>query len=366
MQKIILKLTSIFLLFTFILITFSGCIKTANNQQSNNESQADKVATKTTGKIKIGLSIDDLRLERWQHDRDIFVQRAKQLGADVLVQSANGDSQTQYSQSQNLIAQGVDVLVIIPHDGQAIAPIVDQAHKAGIKVLAYDRLINNADVDYYVSFDNVRVGELQAQAITKLKPKGRYFLLEGSPTDNNAKLFEKGQKKVLQPLIDKGDIKIVGEQWAKDWSTQEAYNIMQNALTANNNKIDAVVAANDSTALGAVRALEEQGLAGKVPISGQDADLANCQLIVEGKQTMTVYKPIAQEATKGAEIAVALAKGEKVATNGKVNNGKIDVPSILLTPIAVDKGNMYDTIIKDGFHKLEDVYRNVPKDQWPK
>lgn len=231
--------------------------------------------------------------------------------------------------------------------------------------MAYDRLIMNSDVDAYVSFDNEKVGELQAQYITKLVPKGNYFLLEGSPTDNNAKLFEQGQKKVLQPLVDKGDIKIVGEQWAQDWLTQNAYNIMQNALTANNNKIDAVVDANDSTALGAVRALQEQNLAGKVAISGQDADLANCQLIVEGKQSMTVYKPVRDEATKAADVAVALAKGVDIGANGKVNNGKIDVPSVLLTPIAVDKNNMVDTIIKDGFHSLEDVYKNVPKDQWP-
>ncbi|MGF7397621.1 D-xylose ABC transporter substrate-binding protein [Thermoanaerobacterium thermosaccharolyticum] len=350
-----------------MLFTFSACATTNPNQsKSNNQTSQTTNTSDNSGKIKIGFSFDTLNLERWQHDRDYFVQRAKELGADVLVQSANSDSQTQYSQCQNLIAQGIKVLVIIPHDGSAIAPIVEEAHKAGVKVLAYDRLIMNADVDAYVSFDNEKVGELQAEAITKLVPKGNYFLLEGSPTDNNAKLFEQGQKKVLQPLVDKGDIKIVGEQWAQDWLTQNAYNIMQNALTANNNKIDAVVDANDSTALGAIRALQEQNLAGKVAISGQDADLANCQLIVEGKQSMTVYKPVKEEATKGADVAVALAKGEDINANGKVNNGKIDVPSVLLTPVAVDKNNMVDTIIKDGFHSLDEVYKNVPKDQWPK
>ncbi|WP_416318327.1 D-xylose ABC transporter substrate-binding protein [Thermoanaerobacterium saccharolyticum] len=366
-KKTLLPLILIFAM----VFAFSACATTNPNQSSSNSNSKSQSNSTTntasnSGKIKIGLSFDTLNLERWPHDRDFFVQRAQALGAEVLVQSANSDSQTQYSQCQNLIAQGVKVLVIIPHDGSAIAPIIEEAHKAGVKVLAYDRLIMNSDVDAYVSFDNEKVGELQAQYITKLVPKGNYFLLEGSPTDNNAKLFEQGQKKVLQPLVDKGDIKIVGEQWAQDWLTQNAYNIMQNALTANNNKIDAVVDANDSTALGAVRALQEQNLAGKVAISGQDADLANCQLIVEGKQSMTVYKPVREEATKAAEVAVALAKGVDIGANGKVNNGKIDVPSVLLTPIAVDKNNMVDTIIKDGFHSLEDVYKNVPKDQWPK
>lgn len=360
--------TSILIVFLLAFV-FSGCTTTSRNQQSSNNNAATNTSSNksnNSGEIKIGLSMDTLNLERWQHDRDIFVKKAEELGTKVLVQSANSDSQTQYSQCQNLIAQGVKVLVIIPHDGSAIAPIVEEAHKAGVKVLAYDRLIMNANVDYYVSFDNVKVGELQAEAITKLVPKGKYFLLEGSPTDNNAKLFEQGQMKVLKPLVNKGDISIIGEQWAKDWSPQEAYNIMQNALTANNNKIDAIVDANDSTAGGAIQALTEQKLAGKVPISGQDADLAACQRIVEGTQTMTVYKPIVAEATKAAEMAVAMAKGEKIETNGTVNNGKIDVPSVLLTPIAVDKNNIYDTVIKDGFQKLEDVYKNVPKDQWPK
>ncbi len=316
--------------------------------------------------VKIGLSMDDLRLERWQHDRDMFVAKAKELGAEVVVQSANGDDQTQFSQCENLISQGVDILVIIPHNGDVLAPIIEQAHKAGIKVLSYDRLITKSNVDYYISFDNVKVGELQAKAITDMVPKGKYFLMGGSPVDNNAKLFREGQMNVLKPFIDKGDIQIVGDQWVKDWLPEEALKIMENALTANNNKIDAVVASNDSTAGGAVQALGAQNLAGKVPISGQDAELASCQRIVEGTQTMTVYKPIKLLAPSAAEIAVKIVKGDQIKTDGVVNNGSKEVPSILLTPIAVDAKNMADTVIKDGYNKLEDVYKNVPKDKWPK
>lgn len=352
----ILALASVLIVSLFVM---AGCTK--------QESTAAKEGTAQKGKtIKIGLSMDDLRLERWQHDRDLFVAKAKELGAEVVVQSANGDDQTQFSQCENLISQGVNVLVIIPHNGEAMAPIIEQAHKAGIKVLSYDRLITKSDVDYYISFDNIKVGEMQAESIVKRAPKGNYFLMGGSPTDNNAKMFRAGQMKVLQPLIDKGDIKVIGDQWAKDWLPEEALKIMENALTANNNKIDAVVASNDSTAGGAIQALMAQGLGGKVPISGQDAELAACQRIVEGLQTMTVYKPITILANAAADVAVKLGKGETPKSDGVVNNGKIDVPSVLLAPVAVDAGNIATTVIKDGFNKLEEVYKNVSKDKWPK
>ncbi|WP_026695411.1 D-xylose ABC transporter substrate-binding protein [Peribacillus kribbensis] len=316
-------------------------------------------------KIKIGLSVSDLTLERWQHDRDIFVDQAKKLNADVLVQSANGDEAKQLSQIQNMLSQGIDALVIIAINSDSLSPVVDQAKKEGIPVLAYDRLINNADVDAYVSFDNVRVGEMQAEAIVKQVPKGNYFLLGGSPTDNNAKMFREGQMNVVKPLVDKGDIKVVGDQWAKDWDANEAMKIIENGLTANKNKIDAIVASNDSTAGGAIQALSSQHLDGKVAISGQDADLAAVQRIVEGKQTMTVYKPIKTIATKSAEVAVQLAKGEKVKSDSKVNNGKLDVPFIKLDPIMVNKDNVMDTIVKDEFHSYDEVYKNVPESERP-
>ncbi|EHJ01618.1 D-xylose ABC transporter, periplasmic substrate-binding protein [Clostridium sp. DL-VIII] len=356
-SKKMIKLLGLALSGVLIFSALTGC--GAKNSTQTAASGGDK-------KIKIGVSFDDLRLERWQHDKDIFEEEAKKLGAEVVFQSANGDDPTQMSQCENLISQGVNVLVIIPHNGETIAPIVDEAHQNKIKVLAYDRLITNSDLDDYISFDNVKVGELQGKAITDKTPKGNYFMMGGSPTDNNAKLFRQGQMNIIKPLVDKGDIKIVGDQWAKDWLAEEAMNIMENALTANNNKIDAVVASNDSTAGGAIQALQGQGLAGKVSISGQDADLAACQRVVEGTQTMTVYKPIKDLATQAADLAVKMGKGENVETNGNViNNGQKDVPSVLLTPIAVTADNMNDTVVKDGFQKFEDVYKNVPEDKRP-
>lgn len=307
--------------------------------------------------VKIGMVIDDLRLERWQKDRDIFVDKAESLGAKVYVQSANGNEQAQISQIENMISRGVDVLVIIPTNGEVLSNVIKEAKRDGIDVLAYDRLINNADIDFYLSFDNEKVGEMQAAALLAAKPSGKYFLMGGSPMDNNAKMFRKGQMNLLQPKIDSGDIEIVGDQWADFWLAENALKIMENALTANQNDIDVVVASNDSTAGGAVQALEAQGLAGKVLVSGQDADLAAVRRIVDGTQTMTIYKPITALATRAAEIAVDLGNDKAPASNSSLNNGFKDVPAWLLEPIAVDRNNIKTTVIADKFHSEKEIYR---------
>lgn len=310
-------------------------------------------------KIRIGLAMDTLKEERWQRDRDLFVKKAQELGAEVLVQAANGNASLQTSQAENLLTQNIDVLVVVPTNGVTAASIVDAAHKAGKKVLSYDRLILNSDVDLYISFDNVEVGRLQAAYLLDKQPKGNYVLIGGAPTDNNAKLFREGQMKALKPAVDKGDVKIVADQWAKDWQASEALKHVENALTKNKDNIQAIVASNDGTAGGAISALKQQKLAGKVLVSGQDADLAACQRIAEGTQAMTVYKPIRLIAERAAEAAIALAKNENVAADAKVNNSKKDVPAILLKPIQVDKANLDSTVIADGYHKKADVYKNV-------
>jgi len=316
-------------------------------------------------RIRIGLSLDTLKEERWQRDRDLFVQFAKELGADVVVQAANGDDRVQMQQAENLLTQGVDVLVVVPHNGEVMGSIVDAANGQNVPVIAYDRLIRNSEPALYISFDNEKVGELQARYLLDRAPKGNYVLIGGAPTDNNAVLFRKGQMNVLQPAVNQGNIKIVSDQWARDWLASEALRATENALTQANNDVVAIVASNDATAGGSVQALEGQKLAGKVLVSGQDADLGGLQRIVAGTQSMTVYKPIAQLARRAAEAAVALGRHEKLETTAKVNNGKIDVPSILLEPVVVNKDNIVETVIKDGYHKMDDVYRNVPREQWP-
>lgn len=335
-----------------------ACVQAPEQSTSGNSASKNN-----SGKIRIGLSMDTLKEERWQKDRDVFVKRAEELGAEVLVQSADGKDETQIKQAESLLTQGIDVLVIIPHNAEVAATIVDSAKRQNVPVISYDRLIRNSEPDLYISFDNVKVGEMQAQYLAEKAPKGNYILIGGSQTDNNAKLLREGQMKVLQPMIDKGDVKIVADQWARDWMAEEALKHTENALTINNNNVAAVVASNDGTAGGAVQALNAQGLSGKVLVSGQDADLAALQRIVAGTQTMTVYKPVSKLAARAAEAAVALAKGEKVETNGKVNNGKVDVPSILLEPISVDRSNLDETVVKDGFQKREEVYKNAPTAQ---
>ena len=298
---------------------------------------------------KIGFSIDDLRIERWARDRDYFTAAAGQLGAKVFVQSADASEQKQISQIENLISRGVDVLVIVPYNATVLNNAIREAKKANIKVVSYDRLALNADIDAYISFDNKAVGEMQAKAVVQAKPKGNYYLLGGAPTDNNAKMLREGQMAVLQPLIDKGDIKVVGKQWVKDWSPSEAMAIVENALTANNNKIDAIVASNDATAGGAIQALASQKLSGKVPVSGQDADLAAVRRVIAGSQQMTVYKPLKLIATEAAKLAVQLVRNEKPAFNAQYDNGFKKVNTMLLKPTPLTKDNV-DILVKDGFY----------------
>jgi D-xylose transport system substrate-binding protein len=271
----------------------------------------------------------------------------------------------QTKQCDNLLTKGVDVLIVAPHNGQIAASIVEAAHRQGVPVISYDRLIRNSDVDLYVSHQVVKIGQMQAQYALDHAHKGNYVLIGGSQTDNNAVLLMEGQMSVLQPAVDKGQIKIVAKQYAREWLASEALRIMEDALTKNSNDIQAVVASNDGTAGGAISALPPQ-LVGKILVTGQDAALDAVQRVVEGKQTMTIYKPIQPLAFSAVDSAMKLAKGEKVDAKDKINNGKIDVPAMLFEPMVLDKNNVTQTVIKDGYHKLDDVYKNVPKDQWPK
>ena len=344
-----------------ITILLMGCV-----QQGTNETSGDK----KDNKIVIGFSVGTTRQERWQREIEMAKEFARKHNFELIVQSAEEDASKQVKQVENMITQGIDVLLISAQDSESAGVVVDTAHREGVPVIAYDRLVRNGDLDYYVTFDSVKVGELQAKALVQKYPKGNYIWLLGGPEDFNAHLLKEGQEKVLKPLIDKGDIRIVTQQWCKEWSPEEALKHTENGLTAANNNVVAVLASNDGTAGGAVQALEAQGLAGKVGVSGQDADLAAVQRIVEGKQTMTVYKPIKVLNRKAMELAYALAKGEKdkanSMVNGKINNGTKDVPSVIVDVVNVTKENIVDTVIKDGFHKIEDVYKNIPKNEWPK
>ncbi|HEY6121786.1 MAG TPA: substrate-binding domain-containing protein [Pyrinomonadaceae bacterium] len=318
--------------------------------------------------VVIGFSMDTLKEERWQRDKDLVEKRARELGVQVSVQVANGDDNLQIKQAENLLTQNVDVLIVAPHNGEVAASIVEAAHRQGVPVISYDRLIKNSDVDLYVSHQVVKIGEMQAQYLLDHvnKKPANFVIVGGSPTDNNAILLHQGQMNILKPVVDRGDVKIVTDQYAKEWQASAALNIVENALTLAKNQIDAVVCSNDGTARGAVQALEGQGLAGKVLVSGQDADLASLKLIVEGKQTMTVYKPIQPLAYAAVDAAVKFARGEKVDSADAIDNGAKKVPSILLEPIAVDRNNLTSTLVKDGYHTLEEICAGLPPDKCPK
>lgn len=317
-------------------------------------------------KPRIGLSLDSLKEERWQRDRDTFVAKAQALGAEVIVLSANSDDTQQIKDCNSLLAQKIDVLVIAPHNGEAMARAVEEAHSSGVPVCAYDRLIRNCDLDYYFTFDNVKVGQLQATFLMqrlfpdgpqKDGPKKRIARIYGAPTDNNAKLFREGQNLGLQPYADSGQLEIVFEDWAEDWKPENGKKITQAAITkAGSVPLDGILASNDGTAGGAIQALLEEKLEGKILVTGQDADLEACRRILRGEQTMTVYKPLKLLAEQAAESAVALARKQTIKAPGMTPNGKRDVPTVHLDIIAVHKDNLRETVIKDGFHKESDIF----------
>ncbi|MFA9397040.1 MAG: substrate-binding domain-containing protein [Clostridiaceae bacterium] len=323
-----------------------------------------KTKDKDNNDILIGLSLDSLVIERWELDRDLFVSRAKELGADVIVQNANKDTDEQISQIKYLIDKNVDVLVIVPHDGEALTNVVESARKKGIKVISYDRLIKNSNVDLYISFDNEKVGEIMANSLVEKKPKGKYIIINGAKEDYNTHMVNEGIYNILNSYIENGDIKILNEVWAEGWREEDAYNVIDEALKQGN-EIDGIIGGDDRLAEAAIQALSERRLAGEVFVVGQDAELAACQRIVEGFQLMTIYKPIKVLAQEAADIAVNMAKGEKFLANSEIYDGKYYIPFQIEEPIPVYKDNMLDVIVDDNFHRIDQIYMNVPKAEWP-
>ena len=307
--------------------------------------------------LRIGLLFDDLH-ERWQKDRDLFTARASELGAEVVFRAAEGDHERQVKQASELLDAGVKVLVVVPHDMEKAAGIVQIAKQRKVPVVSYDRLIRNSDVDLYASFDNTKIGGMQATHLLSQAPKGTYLLIGGSPTDHNAQLIREGQMKVLAPAVKRGDIRIIADPWADNWDPAAAQRLTEEALKRARGRLTAVLASNDGTAGGVVAALEAHGLAGKVLVSGQDAELDAVRRIVAGTQSMTVYKPIRSLANLAARNAIRLAEGEAVYTAKTVNNGMKEVPAMLLEPIAVDKDNLEYTVISDGYQKRDEVFRS--------
>jgi len=341
-------------------------------------------STASTGKPIVGLSFSDYATERWPIESAQMTQLLQKMGYQVIAQEADHDVKLQSDQIDNMVSLGAKGLIVIAEDGAAAVTPVNKAAAAGVPVISYDRLIKTDKIAAYISFDNVEVGKQEALGVmtalglpgsttwTKANP-AKVVLSGGSPTDNNAVLVRQGQMEVIQPYIDSGVVKIVADQWVENWDAAKAEAMMENILTAQQNKIDAVVASNDGTALGELQALSAQGLAGKVPISGQDATADGCNSIVKGFQTVTVFKDTRLLAPKAVTMIDQLIKGQKLSgltsyplatlTGDKTLTGNIQ--AAFLPVVQVTKANVYDVVVKSGFQSYDNVYRGVPADQLP-
>jgi D-xylose transport system substrate-binding protein len=311
------------------------------------------------GELVVGLSLPTQREERWVRDRETMEAYAEELGLDLRVQVADADTAQQIGQVENLFAQGIDVLILAPHDASAAATLVDNAEAEGIPVISYDRLITNtANVDVYISFDNVKVGELQGEFFVNNVPDGsNIIIMSGAATDNNATLFKQGAMKFIGPKVEAGDYTVIAEQSVDNWLPENALSIVENALTVADNDVQGILAPNDGTAGGAIVALEAQGLAGNVIVTGQDAALVAAKRIaVEGTQQMTIFKDTRELGREAIDTAIRLARGEEHPINGEVDNGVIDVPSILLTPFVVTEDNLDELLIESGYLSRDEVY----------
>lgn len=342
------KLISALLTLVMILTPVSACTPNEGETGENTENVQDG--------INIGMSFDSFVIERWQRDRDVFVSTAKEMGAEVNVQNANGNIEEQKRQILYFIEQNVDVIVIICIDADTLSEEVKKAKNAGIKVIAYDRIIRDADIDLYVSFDNATVGKMMGETLVDsgIGEGSNIVMIGGSPADYNVPALEDG----FIGVMEENKVNIVDRTHCEAWRAEIAYDyVYENMETISN--ADAIMCGNDNIASKVVSALSEQRLAGRIPVTGQDADLEACQRIVEGTQLMTVYKPVDNLAKQAAECAIKLANHEDLGTDQTMNNGTYDVPCILLEPIPVTKDNIDDVIVNSGFHTKEDVYLNV-------
>lgn len=311
--------------------------------------------------VTVGVSWSNFQEERWKTDEAAIKKALEAAGAKYISADAQSSAAKQLTDVESLISQGATALIILAQDSAAIGPAVQTAVNNGIPVVGYDRLIENKDA-FYITFDNKEVGRIQAREVQKVKPEGNYAFIKGSSSDPNADFLFSGQMEVLKDAIDSGKIKNVGEAYTDGWLPANAQQNMEQILTANNNNVDAVVASNDGTAGGAIAALEAQGLAGTVPVSGQDADQAALNRIARGTQTVSVWKDSRELGKRAAEIALELASGKAMgevsgAEEFESPNG-LTLESIFLTPVAITKDNL-QTIIDAGWVSKETVCQGV-------
>jgi D-xylose transport system substrate-binding protein len=311
--------------------------------------------------------MDTVKEERWQRDQQAFAAHCKKLNVDCEIAVADNKADKQANDVENFLTKGVDVIVIAPHDATQAASMVEKAKAQGVPVISYDRLINSEKLDLYISHQVPVIGQKIAEYALERVPEGNYVMVYGAGTDNNAVIMKNEQLKVLKPAIDSKKINIVADNFITDWKPEEALKMAENALTQNNDNIQAFVVSNDGMAGGVVSALAKRNLTGQILVTGQDAQKDALQRIAQGTQTMTIYKPIVDLANAAVEAAIKLAKGESLTDANPFMNDTIkkEVPAILLEVQVVDKSNLMDTVIKDGYATYDEVYANVPAAQRP-
>lgn len=312
--------------------------------------------------ITVGVSWSNFQEERWKTDEAAMKSKLEELGAKYISADAQSSASKQLSDVESLIAQGANALIILAQDSDAIGPAVEKAVAEGIPVVGYDRLIENPNA-FYITFDNKEVGRMQAREVFKIQPEGNYVFIKGSSADPNADFLFSGQMEVLKEALDSGKIKNVGEAYTDGWKPENAQRNMEQLLTANDNNVDAVVASNDGTAGGVVAALSAQGMAGSIPVSGQDGDHAALNRVALGSQTVSVWKDARELGKNAAEIAVILAKGTAMGdVEGAVefSGGPkgVTMNSVFLAPIPITSDKL-DLVIDAGWISKETVCQGV-------
>ena len=301
-------------------------------------------ALQSAPKIKIGFLVHDLGATRWQTEMELFSKKITELGGEPVTRNAFGDVNTQIKQGKELVDAGVKVIAVVAQNGKALSELVDYANKAGATIIAYDRMILNCDLSYYISFNSVKAGEMMADYALSLKPKGNYIILNGPSSDNNAILLKQGVMNKLGPAIKKGDIKVLVDKEMDSWSALNSLMFMEDFLPTNKNTIDAIIAPGDDMASGVLDAMKIDKVSLPV-ITGQNATVDACRNILQGLQSMTIYKDSKKISAEAASLAMRIAKGEKVKTTATRNNGKINVPSILFDPVVIDKNNLRKLLV---------------------
>lgn len=305
---------------------------------------------------KVGFLMPDLIKKRYVKEKELFTQKITELGGSVIFMSADYNDNKQIQQAKELVEQGISVLVVNSVNANTAAAIVRIAHTKNIPVIAYDRLIRNCDLDYFLSFDNEKVGELMAEYVTKIKPTGKYILLGGDKADQNAIWVKSGQLKILEPMIKAGKISIVYNIYIEDWSSEYAKYEMRKYLDLSSDMPDVILSSYDGMSTSVIELLTEYNLNKEVLVTGQDAEIEACRNIVRGNQAMTVYKSLKDLAYKAAELSIKISKGEKISDGSvKIKNGQVDVTSFLLKPVVVDKNNIKTTLVADGFYTEEEI-----------